>query len=71
MTAYQMEVNNAARYILDNNPSKEGSHPIDIFEFSKIMSIVHCKSKDDVLQDILNAQTAFIDDAAKDPVIFI
>lgn len=56
MTPYKMEINNAARYILANPADSFLSVPIDIFQFSLILGIVHCKAQEEVLTDILNAQ---------------
>jgi hypothetical protein len=63
MTAYQMEVNNAGRYIMENNPNEEGSMPVDIFQFSLVLAIVHCKAKEEVLEDIIKAQKETLQNA--------
>jgi hypothetical protein len=63
MTAYQMEINNAAQYIKDNRPGIPFAEPIDVFQFSTILSIVHCKSKEEVAMDIINAQEGIKENA--------
>ena len=69
MSPYQMEINNAARYILDNNPDKPNTEPISIFQFAAVLGVCHCKSNVEVAQDILNAQNAIIaEEGGKKPL---
>ena len=59
MTPYQMEVNNAARYIFENRVGPQGNpKAIDIFTFSMVMGIIHCKDKAEIVMDIVNAGDA-------------
>ena len=57
---YRMQINNVADYILNNSPDDYMSEAVDIFTFSSILAIANCKLKEDVLEDILNAQTDII-----------
>ena len=48
---YQMEVNNIANYMRKNR----GNTELDAFICSSVLAIAHCKLKEDVIQDIINA----------------
>jgi hypothetical protein len=51
MTAYQMEVNNIANYMKEFR----GKTELDAFICSSVLAIAHCKSKEEVLMDIIDA----------------
>jgi hypothetical protein len=54
MTPYQMEINNAARHIMDTSVHDTGN-AIDVFVFSSVLGVVHCKDKAEVALDIIAA----------------
>jgi len=53
MNAYQMVVNNVARFIRDNPATDERSAPIDAFSAASVLSVGFCKSKEEILMDIV------------------
>lgn len=54
MTQYQMCINNVSNYII-NQPRKdvENNEGIDAFEASTILAIAFCKTKEEVIGDII------------------
>jgi len=51
MSSYQMEVNNIANYMKQH----AGETEFDAFICSSVLAIAHCKLKEDVIEDIINA----------------
>lgn len=52
---YKFMINNAKRKIESQNPLYPKESDFDIFQISEILAMLVCKTKDDVLSDILNA----------------
>jgi len=54
---YRMEINNAAIYILDHNPDCTAREDVvTIFEVATVLSVTHCKEKEEIVGDIIAAQ---------------
>jgi hypothetical protein len=60
MTAYQMAINNVARYIRsgDNRQAVHEGDGLDAFKASTTLAVAFCKSKEEVLEDILCCQAS-------------
>ena len=64
MDAYKMTINNIANYIKDSAPQdaekdgydKRETVAFDAFEAASVLSVAFCKSKEEVLIDIIKSQ---------------
>ena len=55
--AYKMAITNVARYIRSHrNLSCEEGVPLDGYRASEVLSVAFCKSKEEVLADILSVE---------------
>jgi hypothetical protein len=63
-TPYQMTVNNAAKHIR-NNPA-DSPDCINIFGFSSVMSVLFCKDKTEIIDDILSAHIVIDEEVKKE-----
>ena len=57
VTPYQMCINNVARFIRSaKNMSCDDGVPLNAFEASETLAVAFCKSKEEVLADILSVE---------------
>ena len=61
-TPYQMAVNNAAKHIRKNPADTPDC--INIFGFSSVMSVLFCKNKIEIVDDILAAHVVMDEEEA-------
>lgn len=53
---YKMMVLNARTHIEDQDPANPQKEDFNIFNISEVLAMLVCKTKEDVIHDILNAK---------------
>jgi hypothetical protein len=55
MGTYEMMINNAKEHLKDQDPNNPKEEDFNIFKISEVLALCLCKTKEDVIMDIVNS----------------